>query len=381
MTDAVAAAAVLVLLSVAAAVGLRTGFARMLFFRLFAWVKGEDLLAPTVQHNPPHDSPYQRWLAEARGEIPVLERGPIEDIFSLTLSPWPQLGQGIEGVYLHFADYQMADARVIGIPAGSETREQRHLYEQGVYVVHGEGHTVLRQEGKQPQTIEWRTGDLLSVPLNVRHRHRNTGAGSARLLIVTSFPLVLNTFNNGEFIETNGFAFTDRYDGAADFPEYSSELDRLELAANFVRDVRTTPARRNDFRGKGNESIRWLMAGNSMLSMHISELPPGLSKKAHRITSNGFVLILTGRGVTVQWREGAYKQRTRIDWKPGTLFSPPVFWYQQHLNSGASAARYLVINVPGFVRNIGLHFEDQLEVDIPEVAREWKAELEKPTPS
>jgi len=365
----------LAVLALLAWASLKSGFARWLFFRLYAWVKGDEMVGPSVLHNAPVNSPYQRWLDRARDEMPVYEGGPLQDIEHMDLPPWPQMGIGVRGIYLHLADYQMLDSHIIELPPGGETQRQAHLYEKGVYYLSGSGHTILQPHGGQSQEVSWSAGDLFSIPLNVPHQHRNDGDQPARLLVVTCFPLMLNLLDNEAFLKSNPGVFAERYDADPGYIEQTRELARLELAKNLVKDIRTTPPRENDFRGKGNRSIRWQMAGNRVLDMHISELPPGLVKKAHRISSNAIVLVLSGTGFTVLWREGAYRQRQRIDWKPGTLFSPPVFWYQQHLNSGSTPARYLAINVPGFVRNIGLHFEDQLEVDIDEVRDEWHREM------
>jgi hypothetical protein len=45
------------------------------------------------------------------------------------------------------------------------------------------------------------------------------------------------------------------------------------------------------------------------------------------------------------------------------------------LNTGSTPARYLAINSPALVRNIGLRFSDQLEVDVDEIRLEWEQAL------
>jgi hypothetical protein len=177
---------VLLLLGFAA---LHTGLARHAFFWLFAWVKGVDVVSPTVVRELPEDSPYQQWLERVRGEVPVREGLVIENVHEVALEPWPQLGEGITGLYLHFADYQMTDGRIVGIPAGGHTIEQRHLYEKAVYVLQGSGYSLIRQDDTAPRRFDWKAGDLFSIPLNASHR-LHAGPQAARLLLVTDFPLI-----------------------------------------------------------------------------------------------------------------------------------------------------------------------------------------------
>jgi gentisate 1,2-dioxygenase len=123
--------------------------------------------------------------------------------------------------------------------------------------------------------------------------------------------------------------------------------------------------------------MHWLMAGNSMLKMHVSELPPKCHLKAHRHTSDAFILLLSGEGFSLAWPEGNFKNRMRVAWKAGTLFVPPTFWYHQHFNPGPVPARHLAINVPDVVRNLGLNFNNQLEVDSNDVRKEWERALNR----
>jgi len=110
------------------------------------------------------------------------------------------MGEGVHGLYLRFADYQMSDGRILEIPVGGTTTRQRHLYEKGIYFMGGPGHTIIQQEGEEPQRLDWDLGSLFSVPLNVRHQHFNDSDKPVRLLAVTSFPFVLNMVNNEPFI-------------------------------------------------------------------------------------------------------------------------------------------------------------------------------------
>ena len=354
-----------------------TGLLRKAFFQLFAYVKGVDVLGPTIVRELPNDSPYQAWLAKAKMDIPVHEGLMIEDVATIPLRSWPQLGEGVSGLYLRFAGYQIIDGRILEIPGGARTESQRQFCEIVLYFINGSGYTILQQEGKPEQTVQWSQGSLLAVPLNVRHQHFSTGDRPARMLAVSSFPFMLNVSGSEEFITRNPFVFTDRYDGSPDYFEPARNEDEIQVTTHFVDDIRSAKTQPFEYRGKGNKTFRLLMAGNSMLSVHVSEMPPRTYKKAHRQSGNAFVLLLSGEGFSLAWPERAYHNKRRVDWKAGTLFVPPDYWYHQNLNSGSTPARYLAINAPTLVRNIGLRFSDQLEVDLEEVKLEWENELKK----
>ena len=365
------------LLLVLVAIAIETGLARQAFFELFARIKGVEVLSPTIVRVPPKNSPYQLWLETAKTDIPVFEALAINDINSIALEPWPQMGTDVTGSYLSFADYQMSDGRLFEIPGSGKTIEQRHLYEMGIYFMDGPGHTIIQQEGEESLRIDWNEGSLFSVPLNVRYQHFNDSNRPVRLLAITSFPFVLNAVDNEDFVNNNTFEFTDRFGHGEHFLDHSARSDHGMMKTNFVDDILHAQTFETMLRGKGSSGQKWDMAGNSMLSLHISEMPPNMYKKAHRHSNDAFILVLSGNGYSLTWPEGNFDKRKRIDWQPGTLFVPPTYWYHQHLNTGSAPARYLAINVPDLLLNLGLRFSDQLDVDLAEIRQKWEQEQKK----
>jgi uncharacterized RmlC-like cupin family protein len=367
----------LVGLTLAGFIAVHTGVAHRVFFEIFAFVKGDGLIAPNVFRIPPVHSPYERWLQRARKELPLYAGQRLHDVVHVDLKPWPQQGDGVYGLYLRFANYQMVDGRLIEIPSGGNTRSERHLYEEGIYVLSGSGYTMLQQQDQAAQRIDWRQGDLFAVPLNVRHQHFATGDQSARLLMVTSFPMVLNLIDNEHFIHHADYPFTDRYDGASNFLQRRELLSEHESSVNFIENVPTTATVPNTGSTQAKHFMHWRMAGNSMLKMHVSEIPARTHLNAHRHSSDALILILEGEGFSLTWPESRWDDRIRVDWKAGSLFVPPIFWYHQHFNSGSTPSRHLAINVPDLVRNLGLNFNNELEVDSEQVKAEWKKALER----
>ena len=47
------------------------------------------------------------------------------------------------------------------------------------------------------------------------------------------------------------------------------------------------------------------------------------------------IFVLTGRGATTVWGPGVPKRT--VEWKPGSLFSPPLNMTYQHFNASGSS--------------------------------------------
>ncbi len=322
----------------------------------------------------PERSPYDCWLERTAPELPLFEGILIRDVRGVALRPWPAMGEGVTGLYVRLADYQMTDALILELPPGGSTPRRRHVFEMGLYILTGSGQTVLEPEGRPPIRLDWSERSLSSVPLNTPYRLVNRGAAPLRLLAVTSFPFVINATDSEPFIFSNSFGFDDR------LPTTGPRLDATRTgvwstAVDLVPDALAWPLEPNEHRGPGATNVSWEMFGNTMLSAHASEIPAGRHKKAHRHSSDAFILLLSGRGYSVTWPDGGYDKRIRVDWDDGTLFVPPTYWYHQHFNPGFEPARYVAISARGLTKNLGLRFSDQLESDLPELAAEWRREL------
>ncbi len=334
-----------------------------------------EQVGPTAWRVVPDKTPYNAWLAKNKARLPYWEGIVIQDGRVEPLEPWPDLGTGIRGLYLRMADYQITDGWLVEIPPHGSTKPMKHAYEAGIYFLNGPGHTMIQQTGKQPQRVDWKYRSLFAIPINATYEHFNDSDTPVRMLVVTSFPFVINSTNSEKFVFENPYSFTDRYNGEEDYLRKSEHTGPNQTVTNFVADALGFKLDSYDRRGKGTTNMHWQMAGNTMVDFHVSEMPGGEYKRAHRHSSDAFILLLSGEGYSLTWPEGQYDKRVRVNWTEGTIFVPPIYWYHQHLNPGKESARYLAMNAPELVTRLGLRFEDQIEPDMPQIAQEFKNEV------
>jgi mannose-6-phosphate isomerase-like protein (cupin superfamily) len=282
---------------------------------------------------------YKEWLK--REGIPVIEDYYIKDVKTQKLEPWKRKG-GL-GVYLNLIGTEDTnDSYICEIPPGKSLNVQRHLFEEMIYIVSGNGATSVWMEEGKKQTFEWQAGSLFAIPLNTWHQHFNgSGVRPARYLAVTDAPLVMNLFHNEDFIFNNNFDFRDRF-GAGD--DYFSGKGRAfgtrGWDTNLIPDLRKMELPEWKERGAGGRNSFFEFAENTMCA-HLSEFPLGTYKKAHRHGPGAHVIIVKGEGYTLMWPEGSPMQR--FDWHEGSVIVPPDKWFHQHFNTGKEEAVYLAI--------------------------------------
>ncbi len=285
---------------------------------------------------------YQQW-SESQG-IPIIKEFYIEDLRAVKLAPWNW--KGGNGAILNLIGTGSAnDAYLLEIPPGQSIKPQRLLFEEMIFVLEGSGSTAIWNDENRKITFEWQAGSLFSPPLNTTRQHFNaSGSKPARLLAVTSAPVLINLFRNLDFVLNNPFPFKDRFD--ADPESFSGKGESYKVKAttvldtNFIPDVRKIELYRRNNRGAGGSFLGIELSENS-LTAHISEFPVGTYKKAHRHGPGAHVVIIGGEGYSLMWPEGS--EPRRFDWRDGSVVVPPENWFHQHFNIGATPARYLAL--------------------------------------
>jgi gentisate 1,2-dioxygenase len=272
------------------------------------------------------------------------------DLLDLPVEPWPRLGD-VGGAFAHLHGRgDFAACYLLELGPGQQTSEQRHLYEAVVYVLAGQGSTVVTTQapGELPHahSFEWHTGSLFALPLNARYQHFNaSGAEPARLAVVHNLPAVLNLFHNESFVFGNDFVFAERIGSERYFRNDGRAIEvrpgRHQWVTNFVADLPSFALKTWDQRGVGSANIKFVLADGTMHA-HMSELAVGSYKKGHRHGPDFHILPVTGEGYSLLWYEGDPGFR-RVDWRPGSMYAPPDMMFHQHFNTSPAPARYLAL--------------------------------------
>ncbi len=322
---------------------------------------------------------------QRREGIPVVTGFAIDDLGTMELGDWRRVGG--RGTYIDLEGTGGTNgAYVCEIAPGTSLEPERHLYEETIYVLAGNGTTSVWYEGQEPVSFEWQPGSLFAIPLNAWHRIHNTaGTRPARFLAVTTAPLVMNLFHDADFVFATPVTFADRFSGDSSYFKAKGRLygGRI-LETNFIPDARSFELYRNAARGTG-KGCRFELSCNTSHA-HVAEFPVGTYKKAHFHGPGAHVVMLRGTGFSLLWPQGSSSQR--FDWKAGSMFVPPHGWFHQHFNTGTEPARYLALRWGSAKYDLGGalgwttgHSYDvpgaQIEYadEDPEVHRSYEAEL------
>ncbi len=301
---------------------------------------GED--APKFLHDN-----FLEWCLNQ--PVPVVEDFGI-DLMTIKMDPWDFFGMNGAICLLKGRDDFIS---IFGfeLAPGGKSRPMSHVYEDVIYVLSGQGSTVVDSVDGRKHSFEWGNNSLFAIPLNARHQHFNgSGQEPARFASVHNFPYLINLFRNEEFIFNNPVQFPERH-GKDGYFAGEGELKmvspgRHQWETNFVTDICNFELKSWDKRGPGSTSLRWVLSDGT-LGCHTSEIPVGTYKKGHAHMAGVNVFAVNGRGYSLLWYdEGEY---TKVDWQHGVVCAPPEMMFHQHFNINADPSRYLAIQM-GTVR-------------------------------
>jgi oxalate decarboxylase/phosphoglucose isomerase-like protein (cupin superfamily) len=347
---------------------------------------------------------YERWM-EKEG-VPIVEGYGVTDVSKIPLKGWKRLG--CEGAYLQFRGLEGITGVYVGrIAPESALQPERHLYEKIIYIIRGEGVAEIQQRDHVPQTISWRTGSLFSPPLNALHRLINHANAPALFLAVTTAPMVLDHFHNEQFVFNSDFSFADRYDGERDY--FEARNDRYLAAnnrqwiweTNFIPDARKALIDAQEQKGAGVNITQFEISNNTLIG-HLAEWPMGRYHKAHYHGGGAVLVILRSEGYSLMWpndlgtrpyESGHGEKVVRVDWVPGSVFSPPTLWFHQHFNTGAEPALQLALRCGSHKFPLGIRVAAiragvytsvkqggtliEYDDEDPEIRRRYELELER----
>jgi len=296
--------------------------------------------------NAPQEGPrvgvdvYLEWVRKEG--IPVTEGFGV-DLLAVPTRRWPRYDVGGAAVHLKGRGDFLC-MFVLDIPPYAATSPQRHLYEEVFYVLDGQGSTTIETADGRRHSFEWGPRSLFAIPLNARYRLFNgSGTQGARVVSTANLPAVLNMFHDEAFVFANPWDFEARL-GSSKY--FSGEGDFIPIRpgnhlweTNFVPDLARIELQPWGERGARGSNIMFILADGTMHA-HISEMPVGTYKKAHRHPADFHVMCVTGTGYSLLWYEGE-RDWVKVDWKHGTVFAPPDAMFHQHFNTSAVPARYL----------------------------------------
>ncbi|HEX5608153.1 MAG TPA: cupin domain-containing protein, partial [Candidatus Binatia bacterium] len=205
-----------------------------------------------VKQRIAYKSPYEQWK-ESEG-LPTYRGLIVKNLYELELAPWRSSGVGSAAFLNLDGTGGFNDAYVAEIPAGKSLKAHRHLFEETIYVLKGQGASSIWIEPEKKETFEWQEGSYFSIPMNAWHEHHNaSGMEPARYIAMTSAPRVIDTFNNYEFVFDNPFVFRDRYNGEQGY--FKQTAPAQQWSTNFIADVRVCQMFSSGFdRGGGAKS-------------------------------------------------------------------------------------------------------------------------------
>ena len=109
---------------------------------------------------------YVRWM---KSQGPPIHVGHgMADLRTLEVSPYARTGG--KAAFLHLHGMQGITGGYIGeIPPGDALKTERHLYEEVICILNGQGATEIWDDHGHKKMFEWGKWSLFAPPMNTTH--------------------------------------------------------------------------------------------------------------------------------------------------------------------------------------------------------------------
>jgi hypothetical protein len=290
-----------------------------------------------------YKSPYELWK-ESQG-LPTLRGLAVPDVYTQELTPWKaRRGSGI------FVNLEgtggFNDTYLYELEPKDHSEPIRHIYDELVFILTGQGSTTVWIDENKKQTFEWHANSYFAIPPNAWYQHFNlSGTEPARYVAMTAAPRVIDTFKDDRFVFNNPWVFKDRFNGEDGyFKESERPSGRGQWRTNFVADVEASAPVPGEVygqgRGGGTVSTVYNMV-NATVHSHVQAWPTAAHSTFHRHGPGIHVLLLRGEGYSMMGQD--YQELEKVPWKRGTMFVPPEMWFHAHFSTGKDKALFLAI--------------------------------------
>ena len=296
-------------------------------------------------------STYERWLTE-RG-VPVIRDGHVPSLVDLALSP---LADGTAAVAVQLPGMEgLSSMEVVELPVGHETPRRRHLYEEYVLVLAGEGQVTFRGGDGRVRELDWRRESVFAVPLNMAFTLRNTGDQPARLALINNAHLMMDLLGSTTAAFACDLSFPEREEPVLDTtltPDLHQVGRRTAYRGPVFHDLASVPLPEHAFiRGPGFGYLLLQLTGG-VYGSHVGELPEGHISNAHWHMGGAVLIAMAGEGYTQSWPNTAGSQPPEDEvltqeFTYSGAVSVGTGWFHLHANTGRGALRQVAFRYGG----------------------------------
>ncbi len=350
--------------------------------------------------------PYDRFMEEEGLPIHRAVVG-VDDVTTLPRAPWKRTGGTGTFIQLEGTFQSERGIYVADIPGAGQLEPEKHLYEEEIFVLQGNGTAEVWQGDGKKLTFEWGESSVFAFPPNTWHRLYNGSSRPAIVMGVTTAPQVMNAVRDPDFVFNSDYQFADLYQEGdryfADPGQRTTEGSYRGVIwhTNMIPDARRALLDDLERKVSGGQLTGYRM-GDEFPHGHISQWPAGRYHKAHYHGPGAILLGLDGEGYVLAWpsslgphpyQDGHGDQVLKVNWSRNSIYSPPNAYFHQHLNSGAGPAKHIAVY--GAKLPLGVHALDdgegfvgyvsyreggtliEYEDEDPQVRRDFEAELAK----